>query len=1001
TGSSHFIKERQPFGEWAIWWLCASACGGRRDVVESRPVHEYEHQDSELEQVWTKIQRRRRDGRAEAELAFDPIRSPSYVETVPSEPTFEKFSPVPNEKRATLGDDGKQAKSKVPRTTRPFSPVLSRVVLRTSPESPRLGVSIDDFEIGECVGRGSYSLVVVAVKRTEPHRGRVFAVKMIEKVDANVERRARKERIIMARLRHCAFTLHCRYGFQDQETRYIATDFYAGGSLETQLEREGCFARERAVFHAAEILLALRHMHANTICHRDIKLSNVLVDARGHVVVGDFGFARTEIEPGRASMRTFCGTIEYLAPEVLRGDAYGLEVDWWAFGVVIYQMLCGRTPFYHPSPRQMFAWILRAPPPADDERCPVEALLTVGDLLVKRAKDRRGYGDKGADSVMKTPLFARVDFPKLEAKLIDPPFAVALLSSCVDRDDGDHLFFGFEEEEEEEEDDEAPGRRRRRRRRVEEGDRSDSDCPRKSCEAFRCAFRNASRACVEEQPLQEDGEKVVRVYIYSELSPSLYDVGWRPSGEWDCEEPVTGNADDVIDQVFGTFGVTKHATCPVVPGEAWRTMFASQQWRASEMLLFRAATSLRCPREFDPGRADLFLVPVLPASKSTTQWNAACTHADASERGLLRELKYFNLRTAHRHLLVVGKGLANAKECEWFLEPHTLLRRAQRFAYSARVILPKDDYDARRAKPRYGPAHLPYVPSSAAALDRALPRDAELREELEIAPNLVSIPYPSSIHASRDTNPRGAPWRVRPLAERDILMSFQGTLPKEKAVRIGENGTLLQDKHYGASVRERIVEICANLPQSICLFDNLDPEKHYHYRRVASPPGECFDHLGRRGFRPESLERVKGRSVFCLEPMGDSPYRKSIWDSLAVGCIPVVFSLYAEITAPWHWGSWRNDSRVYIPEQLLFEDDFDIVHHLASIPNATVRRMQETIASNNHRIQFAIDDLPYDAYETLVRRAAAEASHFEATYPHRLKHHHQAETGQWLDVRTS
>lgn len=528
----------------------------------------------------------------------------------------------------------------------------------------------------------------------------------------------------------------------------------------------------------------------------------------------------------------------------------------------------------------------------------------------------------------------------------------------------------------------------------------------KACPPDECSFRNRTRKCVGDEhrfsaDFEDDEEEVIRVYIYS-LTDALYDASWRPSEEWDCEEPIIDESEPTMDHVFGTDGVVKQPSCSVVPSESWKALFASQQWRASEMLLYRAATSMRIPRTFDPAKADIFLVPVLPASKSTSQWNAACTQPEASERGLLEQLPHFNLRTAHRHLLIVGKGLANAKECEWFLEPKTLLRRAQRFAYSARVILPKKDYDARRAKPRYGPAHLPYVPKSAAYLDRVLPRDSELREELLIAPNLVSIPYPSSFHASKDTDVTRAPWRVRAAGERDILMSFQGTLPKEKTIRVGDNGTsLLQDKHYGASVRERIVEICANLPQSVCLFDNLDPEKHHHYNRVASEDGDCFDHLGRRGFRPESLERVKGRSIFCLEPMGDSPYRKSIWDSLAVGCIPVVFSLYAAITAPWHWGSWRNDSMIYIPENLLFESHFDLAAYLTStVSNETILKMQQSIASNSHRIQYAIDDLPYDAYETLVRRAKREADLFEINHPHKFKHHHPSESGQWIDVAT-
>lgn len=426
----------------------------------------------------------------------------------------------------------------------------------------------------------------------------------------------------------------------------------------------------------------------------------------------------------------------------------------------------------------------------------------------------------------------------------------------------------------------------------------------------------------------------VRVFVYS-LPSLMTDSSMQ---EW---------------EVFGSAGVVKGLTCGAVRGSTWHALYPSHQWGAAAMMQWRATSEYP---------ADLFLVPVLSAPKSGAQWTKKCDQFDESE--LVAQLPYLNEQTAHRHLLVAGKGLANLKNCKWFMEPETLLRRAMRFAYSAKVVLPASDYDTTRAKPRYGPAVLPYVPEPA---------------DDGVAPNLVSIPYPSSLHGP-------AFWGDRP-----YLMSFQGTLP-QKGLRY-ENNTILQDKHYGAAVRERLVEICRDLDESKCLFDDLDSKSHY--RRVASPHGECFDHLGLRGFRPESIDAVKAKSVFCLEPMGDSPYRKSLFDALAVGCIPVVFSLYAEITAPWHWGSWRNDSRIYVPEHKLFDASFDIVRFLENIPNATVRRMQNTIRRNNHKILFSIDT-PHqpDAWDVLIERAHHEASKFERA------HLPFPDNGHWLKVHT-
>ncbi|KAJ1458474.1 exostosin family-domain-containing protein [Pelagophyceae sp. CCMP2097] len=514
------------------------------------------------------------------------------------------------------------------------------------------------------------------------------------------------------------------------------------------------------------------------------------------------------------------------------------------------------------------------------------------------------------------------------------------------------------------------------------------------CSSRKCAFVNSTRrAACGPAPPQTDCPKV---FIYADLGAALYDADWRPSAEFSCDAPVRPGS-NIVNRIFGTLGVEKRPNCAVVPSAEWGTYYASQQWRGAEMLLYRAATSLRCPRTFDPAEADLFLVPVLPASKSSAEWTRLCGDRRASESALVARLPHLNNKTAHRHLLVFGKGLANAKPCGWFIQPKTLLKRAQRFAYSAKVLLPKSDYDARRTKPRYGPVLLPYVPKGAVYWSAHLDRAPELREDLHLAPNLVSIPYPSSIHASRDTDASQAPWRARPASKRRILMSFQGRLAKEEQAHEGADGAWLQDKHYGAAVRAKIDDLCGALPDNVCLVDNL------YFRQagdhtVVVDKAACFRNLQRRDFHPESLEVVKGQSTFCLEPLGDSPYRKSIWDSLSLGCIPVVFSLYSEVTAPWHWGSWRNLSRVYIPEADLLDEKFDLVSHLRAIPDDMILAMQRNIAANINRIMFAVDDLPFDAYEVLVRRAALEATAFERRGVPDLG---EEDTGQWLDVGIS
>ena len=163
-----------------------------------------------------------------------------------------------------------------------------------------------------------------------------------------------------------------------------------------------------------------------------------------------------------------------------------------------------------------------------------------------------------------------------------------------------------------------------------------------------------------------------KVYIYANLSSTYYDLAWRPAAAESCEAPFDVAARKAY---HGAFQM-RAAACDGFPDDVW-PVHHSNQWSAAELLLYRAATSRRCPRTFDPAAADLFLVPALPAPKS--RWCG--DDASRGEAALVAELPFLDGATAHRHLIVVGKGHAN--RCDWFARPTTALRYAQRFAYAA------------------------------------------------------------------------------------------------------------------------------------------------------------------------------------------------------------------------------------------------------------------------------------------------------------------------------
>jgi serine/threonine protein kinase len=136
------------------------------------------------------------------------------------------------------------------------------------------------------------------------------------------------------------------YAFQTDEKLYMVMDFMNGGELFYHLRREQTFKEDKIKFYASEIILALQTLHDNGIVYRDLKPENILLDSEGHIRLTDFGLSKTGIFKSEEDMAyTICGTPEYLAPEIVRGEGHGKAVDWWSLGALLYEMQCGRPPF--------------------------------------------------------------------------------------------------------------------------------------------------------------------------------------------------------------------------------------------------------------------------------------------------------------------------------------------------------------------------------------------------------------------------------------------------------------------------------------------------------------------------------------------------------------------------------------------------------------------------------------------------------------------------------
>mmetsp|Transcript_16722 Transcript_16722/g.42757 ORF Transcript_16722/g.42757 Transcript_16722/m.42757 type:complete len:427 (-) Transcript_16722:55-1335(-) len=278
-------------------------------------------------------------------------------------------------------------------------------------------VTKDDFELLNVIGKGSFGKVMQVRKKGEPDK--IYAMKVLRK-DAIIARKqvahTKAEKSILQKINH-PFIVKLNYAFQTDDKLYMVLDYINGGELFFHLKKEGKFSEERVRLYAAEIVMALAHLHSFGIVYRDLKPENILIDSDGHICITDFGLSK-EIKQEEGT-HTFCGTPEYLAPEVLKGQGHGCAVDWWSLGTLIYEMLTGLPPFYSQNINIMYQKIL-----SGELRFPSYVSGDAQSLLegfLQRDVDSR-LGAKNSEDIMKHPFFKTIDWDKLYRKEVEPPF---------------------------------------------------------------------------------------------------------------------------------------------------------------------------------------------------------------------------------------------------------------------------------------------------------------------------------------------------------------------------------------------------------------------------------------------------------------------------------------------------------------------------------------------------------------------------------------------------
>ncbi|KAI6213357.1 hypothetical protein M3Y94_00140800 [Aphelenchoides besseyi] len=285
-------------------------------------------------------------------------------------------------------------------------------------------VTIESFEFLKVLGKGTFGKVIlVKEKRT----ANLYAIKLLKKeviVAKDEVTHTYTENRVLQRCKH-PFLTQMIYTFQSRDRLCFVMEFASGGDLytllnsEVQKHRTG-FSESRSRFYGSEIVLALGYLHENAIIYRDLKLENILLDREGHIKIADFGLCKEDVSFADRT-RTFCGTPEYLAPEILEDNDYGLSCDWWGLGVVLFELMCGRLPFYSQQHDKLFEMILRSNLRFPSALSP-EARSLLSGLLIKDPNARLGGGIDDYKEIQIQSFFASVDWDKLYRKQIPPPF---------------------------------------------------------------------------------------------------------------------------------------------------------------------------------------------------------------------------------------------------------------------------------------------------------------------------------------------------------------------------------------------------------------------------------------------------------------------------------------------------------------------------------------------------------------------------------------------------
>ena len=280
-------------------------------------------------------------------------------------------------------------------------------------------ICIEDFELLKVLGKGAFGKVMLAQKKDNK---KIYAIKVLKKqeiIEQDQLEHTKAEKLILTHVNH-PFLVGLEYAFQTPEKLYFVMEFMQGGELFQHLRAQKRFTEEQAKFYAACITLGLGHLHNKNYIYRDLKLENLLLDEFGYAKLTDFGLAKFLKSDEKAL--TFCGTPEYLSPEVILGKGHNRPADWWSLGILIYEMMFGIPPFYSSNVQMMYKKAVREPVVFKPGiKISDDAKDLINKLLAKDPNNRLGAQ---ADSleVLSHSWFKDLDWSRLLERKVKAPF---------------------------------------------------------------------------------------------------------------------------------------------------------------------------------------------------------------------------------------------------------------------------------------------------------------------------------------------------------------------------------------------------------------------------------------------------------------------------------------------------------------------------------------------------------------------------------------------------